>query len=250
MSSAWTLAGRHALVTGASSGLGRAVALELAELGAAVCVTARRAEALAELAAEITAAGTLAVAVPGDLADEDSCRVVVDEAAERLGGLDVLVNNAGVGEDGASGGLRRVLELNLVAPHACAVAAHRHMSAQGYGKIVNVASVYAFVASPFKQATGYSSSKAGLLGLTRDLAAWWGKDGIRVNAVAAGYFVSEMTESLLAREDVAAYVRARTALGRVATLEEVAHTVAFLCLPASDYVTGATLAVDGGWLAR
>jgi NAD(P)-dependent dehydrogenase (short-subunit alcohol dehydrogenase family) len=250
MSSSWTLAGRRALVTGASSGLGRAVALELAALGAAVGVAARRAEALADLAREIETAGGTCVAVPGDLADEGSCRAVVDRAAECLGGLDVLVNNAGVGEDETPGGFRRVLELNLVAPHACAVAAHRHMRAQGYGKIVNVASVYAFVASPFKQATGYSSSKAGLLGLTRDLAAWWGKDGVRVNAVAAGYFVSEMTEGLLAREDVADFVRTRTALGRVATLEEVAHAVAFLCLPASDYVTGATLAVDGGWLAR
>jgi NAD(P)-dependent dehydrogenase (short-subunit alcohol dehydrogenase family) len=124
------------------------------------------------------------------------------------------------------------------------------MRALGYGKIVNVASVYAFVTSPFKQATGYSASKAGLLGMTRDLAAWWGKDGVRVNAVAPGYFRSEMTEALLAREDVADYVRRRTALGRAATLEEVAHAVAFLCLPASDYVSGAVLPVDGGWLAR
>jgi NAD(P)-dependent dehydrogenase (short-subunit alcohol dehydrogenase family) len=243
---AWRLTGKRALVTGASAGLGRAIALELASLGAAVAVTARRRELLDDLAAEIEAKGGSCVVVPGDLSDDETCRRIVDQAAAHLGGLDVLVNNAGVGENGYT----RTLELNLVVPHACAVAAHEHMRRAGYGKIVNVASVYAFVTSPFKQATGYTSSKAGLLGMTRDLAAWWGQDGIRVNAVAPGYFVSDMTDDLLGRPGVADYVRRRTALGRVATLEEVACAVAFLCLPASDYVTGSTLVVDGGWLAR
>ncbi|MCC6223445.1 MAG: SDR family oxidoreductase [Thermoleophilia bacterium] len=240
-------------MSGASSGLGPAVARELAALGATVAVTARRPEPLERLAAEIEAAGGRCVAVPGDLAGGAAAAAIVEEAAAALGGLDVLVNNAGVGEGDpvpSVDGYARVLDTNLVAPYACALAARPHMRDAGYGKIVNVASVYAFTASPFRQASAYSASKAGLLGLTRDLAAWWGSEGIRVNAVAPGYFVSEMTEAMLARPDVAAAIGTRTALGRAATLEEVARAVAFLCLPASDYVTGATLAVDGGWLAR
>jgi gluconate 5-dehydrogenase len=175
----------------------------------------------------------------------------VDEAAAGLDGLDVLVNNAGVGEDEPTiAGYKRTVDFNLVTPYACALAAYEHMRRGGYGKIVNVASVYAFTSSPFKKATAYSASKAGLLGMTRDLASQWGKDGIRVNAVAPGYFVSEMTGELLAESAVTAYVAERSALGRMASAEEVAHAVAFLCMPASDYVTGATLVVDGGWLAR
>lgn len=182
-------------------------------------------------------------------------RETVDRAAEALGGLDILVNNAAVGEDESGPfpnveGYARVLAVNLVAPYACAAAAYLHMRPKGYGKIVNVASVYAFTASPFKKATAYSASKAGLLGMTRDLASQWGADGIRVNAVVPGYFRSEMTAELLDRPDVATYLGARVPLGRPATLEEIAHAVAFLCLPASDYLTGSTLVVDGGWLAR
>lgn len=251
----WTLTGRRALVTGASSGLGEVVALELAALGASVAVNARRRDRLEELAERIAAGGGRCAAVPGDLADEQGCRAVVDEAADCLGGLDVLVNNAGVGEDESLpfpnvAGYAQTLAFNLVTPYACAAAAYEHMTRGGYGKIVNVGSIYAFTTSPFKKATAYSASKAGLLGMTRDLASQWGKDGIRVNAVAPGYFASEMTGSLLAQGPVADYVAARSALGRMATAEEVAHAVAFLCLPASDYVTGATLVVDGGWLAR
>jgi NAD(P)-dependent dehydrogenase (short-subunit alcohol dehydrogenase family) len=253
--SAWDLAGRRALVTGASSGLGQAIALELAALGASVALAARRRDRLDALAGRIEAERGRCAVVTGDLGSEEGCHGVVEDAAELLGGLDVLVNNAGVGEDESQPfpnvrGYVRTLELNLVAPYACAAAAYEHMRAAGYGKIVNVASVYAFTASPFKKATAYSASKAGLLGMTRDLASQWGRDGIRVNAVAPGYFVSEMTGELLARREVADYVAERSALGRMATPEEVARTVAFLCLPASDYVTGATLAVDGGWLAR
>lgn len=242
-------------MTGASSGLGEAAAVELASLGAAVAVTARRRDRLEELAERLGRDGKRCVGLPGDLTDERTCRAVVDGAASLLGGLDILVNNAGGGEDETRAfpnvaGYARTIEINLVAPYACAAAAYEHMREGGYGKIVNVASIYSFTASPFKKATAYSASKAGLLGLTRDLASQWGQDGIRVNAVAPGYFHSEMTAGLLAQADVARYVAARIPLGRVATAEEIARAVAFLCLPASDYMTGATLVVDGGWLAR
>ena len=251
----WRLAGKRALVTGASSGLGEAVAAELASLGAAVAVAARRRDRLEALAERLERDGKRCVALPADLLDERACGAVVDEAARLLGGLDILVNNAGGGEDESRGfpnveGYARTLEINLIAPYACAAAAYEHMRERGYGKIVNVASIYAFTASPFKKATAYSASKSGLLGMTRDLASQWGQDGIRVNALAPGYFRSEMTASLLAQDNFARYVAARISLGRVATVEEIAHAAAFLCLPASDYMTGATLVVDGGWLAR
>jgi NAD(P)-dependent dehydrogenase (short-subunit alcohol dehydrogenase family) len=251
----WRLDGARALVTGASSGLGPALAAELASLGAAVAVAGRRGDRLEALAAELGAGGRTCVAVPGDLTAAGGAGETVERAAALLGGLDVLVNNAAIGEDESQpfpnvAGYARVLDVNLVAPYACAAAAYPHMQPQGYGKIVSVASVYSFTASPFKKATAYSASKAGLLGMTRDLASQWGRDGIRVNAVAPGYFRSEMTSKLLDRPDVAEYVAGRVPLGRAATLEEVAHAVAFLCLPASDYLTGTTLAVDGGWLAR
>lgn len=251
----WSLVGQRALVTGASAGLGEAVAAELAALGASVAVTARRLDRLETVAARIDGAGGRAVAVAGDLTSPGGCEAVVAAAAERLGGLDVLVNNAGAGEDESApfpnvGGYERVLGLNLVAPYACAAAAYEHLRAAGGGAIVNVASIYSFTASPFKQATAYAASKAGLLGLTRELASQWGRYGIRVNAVAPGYFASEMTGGLLARPEVSAEVARRTALGREGTLEEVARAAAFLCLPAASYVTGAVLVVDGGWLAR
>ena len=251
----WRLDGFRALVTGASSGLGPAIAAELSSLGAAIAVSARRADQLETLAGELSRDGRTCVAVPGDLTAEDGARTVVDRAAALLGGLEILVNNAAVGEDESRAfpnveGYAQTLDLNLVAPYACATAAFAHMQPHGYGKIVNVGSIYAFTASPFKKATAYSASKAGLLGMTRDLASQWGGQGIRVNAVAPGYFRSEMTESLLERPDVAGYVSDRVPLGRAATLDEIAHAVAFLCMPASDYVTGGTLVVDGGWLAR
>ena len=252
---AWSLAGRRALVTGASTGLGEALALELAALGAAVALSARRRERLEEVAERIRAQGGTAVVVPADLAQPDGCAGAVAAAAGLLGGLDVLVNNAGAGEDESEpfpnvAGYERVVDLNLVAPYACAAAAYEHLRAAGGGAIVNVASIYSFTASPFKKATAYAASKAGLLGLTRDLASQWGREGIRVNAVAPGYFASEMTGGLLARPDVSGEVARRTALGRAGTLEEVARAAAFLCLPAASYVTGAVLIVDGGWLAR
>jgi NAD(P)-dependent dehydrogenase (short-subunit alcohol dehydrogenase family) len=251
----WRLDGARALVTGASSGLGPAVAAELTSLGAAVAVSGRRADRLTSLAGELGREGSTCVVVPGDLTGESAARATVDRAASLLGGLEILVNNAAVGEDESRPfpnveGFAQTVDVNLVVPYACAAAAYPHMRPNGYGKIVNVASIYAFTASPFKKATAYAASKAGLLGMTRDLASQWGSDGVRVNAVAPGYFQSEMTAELLERPDVAGYLAGRVPLGRAATLEEVAHAVAFLCLPASDYLTGSTLVVDGGWLAR
>lgn len=250
-----SLEGKVAIVTGGTRGIGLAIARGLGARGAAVVATGRSPDSLPPAAAQLTADGVRHAVIAADVRDRARVQAMVAEAVERFGGLDILVNNAGIGEGepaATSGvdGYARVLDVNLVAPYACATAARPHMRDGGYGKIVNVASVYAFTASPFRQASAYSASKAGLLGLTRDLAAWWGGEGIRVNAVAPGYFVSEMTAELLARADVAGAIAARTALGRPGTLEEIARAVAFLCLPASDYVTGATLAVDGGWLAR
>jgi NAD(P)-dependent dehydrogenase (short-subunit alcohol dehydrogenase family) len=251
--SPWDLKGKRALVTGASAGLGWAVAKELSSLGAAVAVSARRAPRLFALATEIEHGGGTCVPIPQDLSDPSQCEDLVEKAVNELGGLDILVNNAGIGaRDGEPefDEYRRVIELNLIAPFHCAFAASRIMKEQQYGKIVNIASVYSFTTSPFKSATAYCASKAGLLGMTRDLASRWGSLGIRVNAVALAYFRSEMSEGLLEEERVQAFIKERTALGRLGRLEEMAWAVAFLCLPASDYMTGTTMIVDGGWLAK
>jgi NAD(P)-dependent dehydrogenase (short-subunit alcohol dehydrogenase family) len=251
----WRLDGKRALVTGASSGLGHATAIELAARGAAVALVARRGVRLDALVRELSADGAESVALSADLSDPPACADVVERAASTLGGLDVLVNAAGVGAVEIANGaeaaeLERVLSINLRAAYLCAVQAHEHMRASSYGKIVNVASILALVASPFAGRAAYSASKGAVLALTRDLASQWGPDGVRVNAVAPGYFASELTDALFRRKEAVAELAARTPLGRLADAAEVAHTVAFLCMPASDYLTGSTVVVDGGWTAR
>ncbi|HEX6516617.1 MAG TPA: 3-oxoacyl-ACP reductase family protein [Nocardioidaceae bacterium] len=241
------LDGKVAVVTGASSGLGVAFARALAEAGADLALGARRAERLEETRALVEATGRAAVTVPTDVADPEACQRLVDTAMERFGRVDVLVNNAGVGTAVPATRetpeqFRRVVEVNLNGCYWMAQACGRVM--RPGSSIVNISSVLGLTTAGLPQAA-YSASKAGLIGLTRDLAQQWtGRKGIRVNALAPGFFASEMTDQY--PEGYLEAMKPRVLAGRTGDARELAAAVVFLASDAGGYVTGQTLAVDGG----
>jgi NAD(P)-dependent dehydrogenase (short-subunit alcohol dehydrogenase family) len=241
------LDGRVAIVTGASSGLGVAFAQGLAEAGADVVLGARRAERLAETAALVEATGRRALAVPTDVSDPAACTALVEAAMHAFGRVDVLVNNAGVGTavpatHETPEQFRSVVEVNLNGCYWMAQACGRVM--QPGSSIVNISSVLGLTTAVLPQAA-YASSKAGLIGMTRDLAQQWtGRKGIRVNALAPGFFASEMTEQY--PDGYLDQMLYRVPAGREGDPAELAATVVFLASDAAGYITGQTLAVDGG----
>ena len=241
------LDGKVAVVTGASSGLGVAFARALAEAGADVALGARRAERLAATQGLVEAAGRRAIAVPTDVAFPAACRALVEATVEQLGRLDVLVNNAGIGTAVPAlretpEQFRRVIDVNLSGAYWMAQAAAKVMAPGA--SVVNVSSVLGLTTAGLPQAA-YAASKAGLIGLTRDLAQQWtGRRGIRVNALAPGFFASEMTEQY--PEGYLERQAPRILAGRTGEPEELAAALVFLASPAAGYVTGQTLVVDGG----
>jgi len=245
----FSLAGRVALVTGASSGLGAGFAVALAQAGADVVLGARRQDGLRAAGREVEKLGRSALAVPADVTDPEACRAVVQAAVGRFGRLDVLVNNAGMGTAVPAlreppEQFRQVIDVNLMGAYWMAQAAAQVMPPGS--SIVNIASVLGLIKSFWPQAA-YAASKAGLIGLTRDLNQQWsGRRGIRVNAVAPGYFRSEMTDQI-PRDKLAEFIAsASTTLGRMGEQYELDSVVVFLASPASSYIAGVTLAVDGG----
>lgn len=246
----FSLEGRKALVTGASRGIGQALAEALAGAGADVAVTARDAAALNDTAAAIEALGRRAVAVAQDVRDVAASRAAVDAAADRLGGLDILVNNAGYEQVSPSLDLDeavwdRVVDTNLKGAFFVAQAAAKRMTAGG--SIINLASLTSYVGVP--TAVPYGSSKAGILGMTHALAAEWAGRGIRVNAIAPGYFRTAMTDVFYRDEAWATSMLGKIPLGRFGDLGDLAGAVIFLASGASAYVTGQSIPVDGGYLA-
>ncbi len=241
------LDGKVAVVTGASSGLGVAFAQGLAEAGADLVLGARRVDRLAETAALVEATGRKALTVATDVADPDSCSNLVALAMEEFGHVDVLVNNAGIGTAvpatrEAPEQFRGVIDVNLNGCYWMAQACGRVM--QPGSSIINISSVLGLTTAGLPQAA-YAASKAGLIGLTRDLAQQWtGRKGIRVNAIAPGFFVSEMTEQY--PEGYLDSQMARIPAGRKGDPAELAAAVVFLASAAGGYVTGQTIAVDGG----
>lgn len=241
------LDGNVAVVTGASSGLGVAIAQALAEVGADVALGARRTDRLAETAKLVTATGRRSICVATDVSDPNACDKFVAATLEKFGKVDILVNNAGVGTAVPAlhekpDEFRRVIDVNLNGSYWMAQACGRVMPAGS--SIVNISSVLAITTAGLPQAA-YASSKAGVLGLTRDLAQQWtGRKGIRVNAVAPGWFASEMTEQYSA--GYLESVLQRIPSGRHGELSELAAAVVFLASPAGGYISGQTLAVDGG----
>lgn len=242
---------RVAIVTGASSGLGVGFAAALAQAGADVVLGARREERMARTRELVEAAGRRAVAVRTDVTDPGDCQHLVRAAVESFGRVDILVNNAGVGT--AVPALREtpeqfrsVIDLNLNGCYWMAQACAQVM--QPGSSIVNISSVLGLTTGGLPQAA-YAASKAGVIGLTRDLAQQWtGRRGIRVNALAPGFFESEMTDELPAGY-LESTVVPRTLAGRIGRVEELSAALIFLASDASSYITGVTLPVEGGMLA-
>jgi NAD(P)-dependent dehydrogenase (short-subunit alcohol dehydrogenase family) len=243
------LDGKVAIVTGASSGLGVAFATGLAEAGADVAVCARRADRLQRVRADVEALGRRCLAVQADVAEVDDCRGVVEQTVEQLGRVDVLVNNAGVGTAVPAtreepDDFRRVIDVNLNGSYWMAQACGRVM--QPGSSIVNIGSVLGLTSAGLPQAA-YASSKAAIIGLTRDLAQQWtGRKGIRVNALAPGFFPSEMTDQY--PEGYLDTMMFRVPAGRAGDPQELVAALVFLASDAASYVTGTVLPVDGGLL--
>ncbi|MGQ0467340.1 MAG: SDR family NAD(P)-dependent oxidoreductase [Sporichthyaceae bacterium] len=247
---AFRLDGRVAIVTGASSGLGAGFAKALAADGAKVVVAARRLDRLEEVAAAIRKDGGQAIAVACDVAVPEDCAGPIEAAMQEFGAVDVLVNNAGLGPAVPASretpdSFRAVIEVNLNGTFWMSQAAAAVM--RPGSSIVNVASMLGQVTSRFPRAS-YSSSKAGVIGLTRDLAQQWsGRKGIRVNALCPGYVVTEMNAEHA--EQIASINTPGTMLGRFGEQHEMDAALIFLASPASSYVTGTILTVDGGYTA-
>ncbi len=249
----FTLDGRTVVVTGASSGIGRHLCHTYAAVGATVVAAARRAERLADLAAEIPGL----VPVPTDVTDDDQLGALVDLAVAETGRLDVVVNNAGASdapsraEEQDPASFRRVMELNLNACFVLSSLAAARMIEQGDGgAIVNIASVHGIVGSSPNNQAAYVASKTGLVGLTRELALQWARHDIRVNAVAPGYFRTELTEVMLDDDGGEAWIRRNTPMRRPGELAELDGAMLLVSSDAGRYLTGQCLAVDGGWTAR
>jgi NAD(P)-dependent dehydrogenase (short-subunit alcohol dehydrogenase family) len=245
----FSLAGKVAIVTGASSGLGVAFAVGLADAGADIAICARRVEKLEQTKAQVLESGRRCIAVQADVSDPDDCNRVVAETLDQLGKVDVLINNAGIGTAVPAtretpDEFRRVIDINLNGSYFMAQACGRAM--RDGGSIVNIGSVIGSTSAFLPQAA-YASSKAAIIGLTRDLAQQWtGRKGIRVNALAPGFFKSEMTDQY--QEGYVEQMMFRVPAGRMGEPHELVAAAIFLASDASSYVTGAVLPVDGGIL--
>ena len=244
------LTGRTAIVTGGSRGIGKEMAEALAEAGAKLMLCARREEWLNETVGEFRAKGFEAEGMVADVSDEESVSKLVAATVERFGTVDILINNAGISwgampEDMPRDQWQKVLDVNLTGCFLMAQATGRQMLKQGKGSIINIASIAGMTSSangPFY--AGYVASKAGLIGLTRELAASWGRKGIRVNAIAPGFFHSRLADKVI--DIYERSIQENNVIPRVGEEGELKGITVFLASDASSYVTGQTIAVDGG----
>jgi NAD(P)-dependent dehydrogenase (short-subunit alcohol dehydrogenase family) len=247
-----SLDGRVAVVVGGTTGIGRTLALGLAEAGADVVATSRRIEQVEETAAALEAKGRRTVRATSDVTDKGSLQAVLAKTIERLGKVDILVNSAGAikrvptleMEDST---WNSIIDTNLTGTlRACQVFG-RHMLERGYGRIINIASLNTFVS--FYEITAYASSKAGVAGLTRSLAVEWGPRGVIVNAIAPGVFRTALNRELLDGTDRGKELLMRTPLKRFGKLEELVGPTIFFASESAAFVNGQTLTVDGGFVS-
>jgi NAD(P)-dependent dehydrogenase (short-subunit alcohol dehydrogenase family) len=245
------LSGKTAIVTGGGTGIGRQMAQGLAEAGANLVLCARKAERCEQAASELEELGVRAIGLGCDVRDPDQVQYVVTKAVEELGGVDVLVNNAGTvwgasPEDMPLEGWQKVIDVNLTGVFLFSQAAGRVMIERGGGVIVNIASVAGLQGGPpeIMNTIVYNASKGGVIAFTRDLACKWAQHGIRVNSIAPGWFPSDMSGYVLERHEER--LKQHIPLGRFGGPHDLEGVVVFLASDASAYVTGHTLVVDGG----
>jgi NAD(P)-dependent dehydrogenase (short-subunit alcohol dehydrogenase family) len=253
VSELFSLNGRVALVTGASSGIGRHMATVLARAGAHVICVARRRAALDELVAAIEAAGGRGEAIACDLSREETIERLAADASRVRSGPAILVNAAGINLRIPADKIgwkdwNQTLQLNLSVPFFLARALVPGMIAQGYGAIINIASLQSYRA--FTDGMAYGASKGGVVQLTRAMAESWSRHGVRANAILPGFFPSELTQPVFDNPVVAQKRAEATAIGRNGELADLDGTTVFLAAPGSIYVTGQIIAVDGGYLAK
>jgi 2-deoxy-D-gluconate 3-dehydrogenase len=251
MAISFDLTGKRALVTGANTGIGQAIAVALAEAGADIVLAGRSAPT--ETLALVAATGRRAIDLRADLATIAPVQGLVEDTVAALGGLDILVNNAGIIRrndlaDFTEGDWDAVVDTNLKTLFFLSQAAARVMTAQGAGKIINIASLLSFQGGI--RVPSYAAAKSGVAGLTKALANELAPKGVQVNAIAPGYIATNNTAALQADETRNRQIMERIPTGRWGKPEDIAGAAVFLAAPASDYVTGHVLAVDGGWLAR
>lgn len=248
----FNLAGKRALVTGSSRGLGLAMATALAGAGAAVILNARDNVALGAAAQDLAATGATVNAVAFDVTSEDSVNEAVAYCEAEIGQIDILVNNAGMQIRGALDtfavdNFERLLSTHVTATFTVSKAVAQGMIRRGAGRIINICSVLTDIARP--TAAPYGAAKAAVANLTRGMAADWARHGINVNALAPGYFKTELNTTLMADPAFDAWVKGRTPMGRWADVEELGGAAVFLASPASSFVNGHILYVDGGLTA-
>jgi len=248
--SVFDLTGKKAFVTGASRGIGRVIAVALADAGADVALVARSADGLAETAEGVEAAGRKAIVIPADVTSYDAVAESVTAAIDQLGEVDVVVNNAGGSNfmvpfrDLRLPGWDKLLRLNLTSAVYVCHAFAPHLLDRGQGSVINVASVAGIAASPLM--SPYGAAKAGLISLTQSLASEWGEAGVRVNALCPGWTATDLNRTLWEDPAVGPATVASTAMKRWAAPEEMAGPAVFLASNASSFMTGQTLVVDGG----
>ncbi len=246
--------GQAAIVTGASSGLGVTFAETLAERGVNLVIAARRYEKLVKVAEDLASKyGVKLVCVKADVSQEEQVVNMVKTAMGKFGSVEILVNNAGIGSLSPSVSMsleewKKVIDVNLTGVFLCARTVAREMIRKKYGKIVNIASIYGAVGDIFPTAP-YYASKGAVINLTRALAIEWAPYKINVNAIAPGFFPSEMTEPVFNDQNALKYILSRTPVGRTGEPLDLKAALTYLASPASDYVTGQTIFVDGGWTA-